>query len=173
VDTIPNAIGPFQTLFASITVIATIRPELAWMALIYIGPYLLGQHYFTTWARVRRMDWRVWWVGVLRDNTLETWTFTNLVVPLFTIYWVIGDKMTIGEYMAAGWIITLFLSPIQALAGFFQDVRQNLVYAERLLDTLEIEEAAKLAGIHDCIMTLPGLITPGHHASDGLRVPPS
>jgi len=187
VDTIPQAIGPFQTLFANITVIATIKPELAWMSLIYIGPYLLGWHFFTTWsrnltkvqmaryqensarlvellsafkttralnreaterrkywttwARAKWMEWRVWWVWTLRDNTLETyaWLFSYITVPLYTIYWVINDKMTVGEYMAASWMIGQFLGPIQAMAGFLQGIRQNLLYAERMLDTLEIE----------------------------------
>jgi ABC-type multidrug transport system fused ATPase/permease subunit len=187
VDTIPNAIGPFQRLFASVTVIATIKPELAWMALVYIIPYLIGQHLFTTWfrnlskmqlargqentarliellsafkttralnreaterrkywvtwSRCKRMDWRVWWVTALQQNTLDNYAgiFTTVAIPLFTIYWVIGDKMTIGEYGAAGWIVGQFLNPIQALAGFFQGIRRQLVNAERLLDTLEVE----------------------------------
>lgn len=187
VDTIPSAIGPFQTLLASIAVIASIKPALAWMSLIYIGPYLVGQHlfvtwyrnltkmqlaryqenqaryvellnafkttralnreaterrkYWITWARCKRIEWKVWWVSVLQQNTLDNYSgmFVGLVVPLFTVWWVIGDKMTVGEYFAAGWIISQFLNPIQQLAGFFQGIRQNLVYAERLLDTLEIE----------------------------------
>jgi ABC-type multidrug transport system fused ATPase/permease subunit len=97
--------------------------------------------YWTTWMRSKRVDWTLFWIGFVQDNSINQYynVFTGIVVPLVTIWWVIGEKMTVGEYMAAGWIVSQFLNPIQSLASFFQDLRTNLVYAERLLDTLEVE----------------------------------
>ena len=186
VDSIPNSVAPFQTLFANLTVISTIKPALAWISLAFLLPYLVGQHlltgwmrnvtkqqmaryqenyaryvellnafkttramnreaterrkYWTTWARYKRAEWKMFWVNVIRTNTLDNlyWIFSMVVIPLFTIYWVIGDNMTLGEYVAAGWIVNQFLSPVTQLGNFFQGIRTDLVYAERLLDTLEI-----------------------------------
>jgi ABC-type multidrug transport system fused ATPase/permease subunit len=95
----------------------------------------------TTWARVRRAQWRIWWLDFFREGALEHLQFLIFLIalPLLTIHWVIGGQMTMGEYVAAGWIISRFVEPVEMIVEWFQGTRLQLVQGERMLDTLDVE----------------------------------
>ena len=191
VDTFPDVVIPFQMIAANLAIIALIKPQLALLALAFVIPFAITQHFFigwirnltksimarvqehhgryielihafkttralnreaterskllTTWARVWRADWRIWWAEFFRDAGLEHLSFLVFLValPLLTIRWVIGGQMTMGEYVAAGWIISRLVDPIEMIVEWFQGTRLRLVHAERILDTLEVEPDAE------------------------------
>ena len=51
---------------------------------------------------------------------------------------VINGQMTVGEYLAVGVVVTQLITPFQDIINVFQVVRQRLVPAERMLETLDV-----------------------------------
>jgi ABC-type multidrug transport system fused ATPase/permease subunit len=96
---------------------------------------------FTTWARVWRARWRIWWLEFFQEGAVEHLGFLVFLIamPLLTIRWVLGGQMTMGEYVAAGWLIWRFVDPVAMIVEWFQGTRLQLVQGERMLDTLDVK----------------------------------
>jgi ABC-type multidrug transport system fused ATPase/permease subunit len=61
-----------------------------------------------------------------------------LVINMMSGLRVISDEMTLGEFSAVLGVVLGLIGPVQDLINIFQMVRQKLVPAERLIETLNI-----------------------------------
>jgi len=64
--------------------------------------------------------------------------FFFISMNLMVGYWVIEGSMTLGDYAAIGGLAWYFVSPFQEIIVIVQMIRQRLVPAERMLETLDI-----------------------------------
>lgn len=107
-------------------------------------------------AYVRERTARRWFYSqASREVLAEFWrnlcvtadfSFTAQMILIFTGcltfltgIWVLGDKMTVGEHTALLLLVQGLVMPFQEAIVIFQKIRERLVPAERMLETLSIK----------------------------------
>jgi len=124
-------------------VIATLRDGIAGYKVV--KGYGRIQHQVLKYTRQileeRRAWWKYTWLSVLTHQGI-LWIFRFLMHNALYIYVVIScmtGRLSLGEYMITMALIRRFERPLERFIQLVQSVRLQLVSAERVLETLDVE----------------------------------
>ncbi|RYG23818.1 ABC transporter ATP-binding protein [bacterium] len=100
----------------------------------------LGQ-YFGAAANTRRKGIRLVAELVLTQNVVQSglrWAF-SATVYIYVAFRILQGKATVGDWVATFLLIEAAQIPLEKFVGIFQLVRMQLVPAQRVLETLDVE----------------------------------
>ena len=134
------------------------------------------RRYFGRLALVLRsqLGFGISW-SALNNGTLA---LQNILLQLAWVvmcgWFVVTERMTVGEYLAAAGLIQLTTTPFQALTLMIQRLRMNAVPGERLIETLdahpEIADLPKARALDDVVGRLSFENVSFRYSPDGPEV---
>jgi subfamily B ATP-binding cassette protein MsbA len=97
--------------------------------------------YLSRVIRTRRQNLRYMYLNILvNDGVLWTlrWIFEKWIWFYVTYQVMAGDR-TIGEWGVTFWLLSQFRHPMERLVRLTQDLRLQMVPAQRMLETMDVE----------------------------------